>query len=174
MHPEKQHLLLKQTGSTTIFHSDTSPALGHVLVHSVDKTHVLVVTVEMIWLFLNILSFNFILIPNKSLRFTKFRRGCVNRAAVLLTNHCHSYTDFLKNDIFSQSPSRRRGDFGMFSHSITLISRFSDFISKPEISRNRPVEKHFFFVTGRVINENYYPKRMYFLSFCVWYVFLNG
>ena len=48
--------------------------LGHVLVHSVDKTHVLDVTVELIRLFfLNILSFNFVPTPNKSLRFRGFR-----------------------------------------------------------------------------------------------------
>ena len=40
------------------FNSDTNPVLGHVLVHSVDKTHVLVVTVELICLlFLNIVLF---------------------------------------------------------------------------------------------------------------------
>ena len=38
------------------FHLDTSPVISHVLIHSVDKTHILVVTVELIWLlFLNIL-----------------------------------------------------------------------------------------------------------------------
>ena len=42
------------------FHSDTSPALGNGLVYSADKTHILAVAVELIWLlFLNILSFNF-------------------------------------------------------------------------------------------------------------------
>ena len=51
MHPEEQHLPFKQTGTTTVFHLDTNPVLGHVLIHSVDKTHVLVVTVELIWLF---------------------------------------------------------------------------------------------------------------------------
>ena len=36
--------------------------LGHLLVHSVDKTYVLILTVEWIWLLLlNILSFNFFL-----------------------------------------------------------------------------------------------------------------
>ena len=45
-----------------------------VLVHSVNKTHLLVVPVEFIWLlFLNILSFNFVQTPNKSLRFRRFR-----------------------------------------------------------------------------------------------------
>ena len=77
------------------FHSDANPALGHVPVHSVGKTHVLVVTVELIWfLFLNILSFNSVPTPSKSLRFTLFRRSYVNRTAVFLTNHCQSYTAF--------------------------------------------------------------------------------
>ena len=50
------------------FHSDTNPVFGHVLIHSFDKTHVLVVTVELIWLLLlNILSFNFVPTPNKFL-----------------------------------------------------------------------------------------------------------
>ena len=41
------------------FYSDTNPALGHLLVHSIDKTHVLVVTVRLIWLlFFNILCSN--------------------------------------------------------------------------------------------------------------------
>ena len=40
------------------------------------KTHVLVVTGELIWLlFLNILSFNYVQTTNKSLRFRKFRRS---------------------------------------------------------------------------------------------------
>ena len=68
----------------------------HVLVYSVDNTHVLVVTVELIWLlFLNIFFFNFVPIPNKSFRFTGFRRSYVNCVAVVLTNHCQSYTAFL-------------------------------------------------------------------------------
>ena len=50
------------------FHSDTNPVFGHVLSHSFDKTHVLVVTVELIWLLLlNILSFNFVPTSNKFL-----------------------------------------------------------------------------------------------------------
>ena len=44
-------------GSPPFFHSDTNPVLDHVLFHSVDKTHV---TVKLIWLFLNMLSFNFV------------------------------------------------------------------------------------------------------------------
>ena len=69
------------------------PILGHVLVHSVDKTHVLVVTVELVGLlFLNTFSFNFAPTPNKPLGFTRFRRSYVNHPAVVLTNHCQSYT----------------------------------------------------------------------------------
>ena len=68
------------------FHPDTNPAIGHALVHSVDKIHVLVVTVDLIWLlFLNILSFNFVPTPRKSLWFTRFRRSYVNRLVVVLT-----------------------------------------------------------------------------------------
>ena len=66
------------------------------LVHSVDKTHILVVTMKLIWLlFLNILSFNFVPTPNKSLRFTRLRRSYVNHSVVVLTNHCQSYSTFL-------------------------------------------------------------------------------
>ena len=51
---------------------------------------------ELIWLlFLNIFFFNFVPTPNKSLRFTGFRRSYVNCTAVTLTNHCQSYTAFL-------------------------------------------------------------------------------
>ena len=46
-------------------------------------------------LFLHILSFNFVTTPRKSLRFTRFIRSYVNRPAVVLTNHCQSYTAFL-------------------------------------------------------------------------------
>ena len=70
--------------------------LGHVLAYSVDKTHVMVVTVELIGLlFLNVFSFNFAPTPKKSLRFTRFRRSYVNLPAVVLTNHRQSYTAFL-------------------------------------------------------------------------------
>ena len=55
-------------GPPPFFHLDISPVLGHALIHSVDKTHVLTVTAELIWfLFLNIISFNFVTTPNKSL-----------------------------------------------------------------------------------------------------------
>ena len=59
----------KKRGPPTFSHLDTNLVIGHALVHSVDKTHVLVVTVDFIWLlFLNILSFNFAATPWKSLR----------------------------------------------------------------------------------------------------------
>ena len=55
-------------GTPIFFHLDTNPVLGHVLIHSVDKTHVLVVTVELICLLLlNILSFKFVPTPNKQI-----------------------------------------------------------------------------------------------------------
>ena len=77
-------------------HLDTNPVIGHALVHSVDKTHVLDVKVDLIWLlFLNILSFNFAATSRKFIRFTRFIRSYVNRPAVVLTNHCQSYTAFL-------------------------------------------------------------------------------
>ena len=68
---EEQHRPFKQAGTTTIlfFHLDNNPVLDHVLVHFVDKTHVLVATVELIWFLLfTIVSFNFVTTPNKSLR----------------------------------------------------------------------------------------------------------
>ena len=82
-------------GPPQFFYLDTIPVLGHVLIHSVDKTHVLVVTVELIWLlFLNILSSNFVPIPNKFLKLKRFRKSYVNRPDVVLTNYT-SYTPFL-------------------------------------------------------------------------------
>ena len=79
-------------GSPPFFHLDTNPVTGHALVHSVDKTHVMVVIVDLIWLlFLNILSFNFAATPRKSLRFTRFIRSSVNRPAVVLTNNYQSF-----------------------------------------------------------------------------------
>ena len=51
-------------------------ALVHCLVHSADKTHVLGVAVDSIWLFfLNILSRNFIQTPNNSFRFRRFKEA---------------------------------------------------------------------------------------------------
>ena len=62
-----------------IVYSDTNLVLGKILVHSVEKTHGLVVTVELIWLlFYNIFSFNFVQTPNKSLRFTRFSRSYIH------------------------------------------------------------------------------------------------
>ena len=50
------------------FHSYTNPVFVHVLIYFCDKTHVLVVTVELIWLLLlNIISFNFVIMSNKFL-----------------------------------------------------------------------------------------------------------
>ena len=47
-----------------------SPVLGHGLVHSIDKTYILAVTAELIRLFfLDMLSFNFVQTPKKSLKF---------------------------------------------------------------------------------------------------------
>ena len=67
-HPDEQYPPFNQRGPLPFFHLDANPALGHVLVHSVDKPHDLVVIVELIWLLsLNVLSFNFISTPNKSL-----------------------------------------------------------------------------------------------------------
>ena len=43
-----------------VFHLNVDPVLDHVLIHSVDKNHALVVTVELIWLLFNILSCNFV------------------------------------------------------------------------------------------------------------------
>ena len=82
-------------GPPPFFHMDANPVLGHVLIHSVDKTHVLVVTLQLIWLLLlKILSFNFVPTPNKFLRLKRFRKSYVNRLDVILTNHI-SYTAFL-------------------------------------------------------------------------------
>ena len=75
-------------GTTTIY-LDSNPVIGHALVHSLDKTHVLGVTVDLTWLlFLNILSLNSAATLIKPLRLTRFRRSYVNRPAVVLTNHC--------------------------------------------------------------------------------------
>ena len=72
---------------TNFFDWDTNPVLGHVLVHFVGKTHVLVVTVELTWLlFWNILSFNFVPKLSKTLTFTRFRKIYVNRPTVVLIN----------------------------------------------------------------------------------------
>ena len=95
MHPKEQHLPFKQTGTTTMFsfgyQSCTWPRSNPFC----WQTHVLFVTVELIWLlFLNILSFNFVPTPSKCLRLKRFRKSYVNRPDVVLTNHT-SYTAFL-------------------------------------------------------------------------------
>ena len=94
----------KRKPPSPFFHSDTNPVLDHVLVYSDDKTHVLVVTVELIWLFLNIIFLIFVQTPNKSFRFTRFRRRYVNRNAVVLTIHCQSYTAFYRDVRCSKWP----------------------------------------------------------------------
>ena len=92
-------------GTTTIY-LDSNPVIGHALVHSLDKTHVLGVTVDLTWLlFLNILSLNSAATLIKPLRLTRFRRSYVNRPAVVLTNHCQSYTAFLLDVHCSKLPS---------------------------------------------------------------------
>ena len=74
------------------FHWDTNFVFGHVLTHSLDKTHDLVVTVELIWLLLlNILCSN---TKQISVRLTRFKWSYVKRPAVVLTSHT-SYTVFL-------------------------------------------------------------------------------
>ena len=82
-------------GPPPFSHLDTNFVLVHVLVHFVDKTHVLVEIVELIWLmFMNILSFNFVPTPNKSIRFRTFRRSYVNQPTVVLTSYCQSCIAF--------------------------------------------------------------------------------
>ena len=91
-------------GITTI-HLDSNPVIAHALVHSLNKTHVLDVTVNLTWLlFLNILSFNFATTLIKSLRLTRFIRCYVNRPAVVLTNQSQSYTAFLLHVRCSKLP----------------------------------------------------------------------
>ena len=75
----------KGGGVPSLICLNTKSVSGQVLVHSVDKTHLLVVTEEFIWLlFLNILSFIFVQTPNKSFRFRQFR-SYVNHSSVVLT-----------------------------------------------------------------------------------------
>ena len=76
-----------------LFHLDTNPVFGHILIHSVVKTRVPVVTVELIWLLLlNIMSFDFVPTRNKFVRLKRFRKSYVNRINVVLTNPI-SYTE---------------------------------------------------------------------------------
>ena len=79
------------------FHSDTNLVLRHVLIHSVDKNHVVVVAVEIsTWLFsLNILFFWCAPTPSKSLKLTRLKKSYVNHPAAVLINHCQSYSTFL-------------------------------------------------------------------------------
>ena len=58
--------------------------LGQVLVHSVEKTHVLVVIVVLIGYCSWYIFFNFVPTPNKSLRFARFTWSCSNRTAAVL------------------------------------------------------------------------------------------
>ena len=59
---------------------------GQVLVHSINKIHILVVTVEFIWLMLlNILSLNFVQTPIKSFRFKGFSRSYIKHLVVTPT-----------------------------------------------------------------------------------------
>ena len=69
---------------------------GHVLIHSFDKIHALVVTVELILLLpLNILSFKVCSDTEQiSVRLARFRRSYVKRPVVVLTSDT-SYTAFL-------------------------------------------------------------------------------
>ena len=90
-YPEQQHLPFRQMRSNPFFHLDTNPVLDHVLFYSVNKTNVLVVRTVWLWFF-NIVSLNFASTPNKSLRFTRLRRSYINHPAVILANHCQSYT----------------------------------------------------------------------------------
>ena len=85
-HTLKNNIYLSNNqGPPPFFHLDTNLVLDQVLVYSIDKTYVLVVTVELTWLlFLNIVCFNFVPTPNKSLRFTRFQKSYVYRPAVVL------------------------------------------------------------------------------------------
>ena len=85
IHPEENIYHSNKLGPPPFFDLDTSPILGQVLVHSVEKSHVLVVTVELIWLlFVNIFSFNFAPEPSKSFTLTRFNRDYVNHPAIVL------------------------------------------------------------------------------------------
>ena len=80
---------LSKRGPPPFFHLDTNHVLGNVLVHSVEKSDVLVVTVELIWLmFLHIHFFNIVQTPNKSRGFLKFRTSYKHCSFVVQTNHC--------------------------------------------------------------------------------------
>ena len=80
------HLPFKQTGTTTIFHSDTNPVFGHILIHSFEcsgcNTGIN---------FVVILEYTFFQLCSNSgqisFRLTRFRRSHVKRPAVVLTSH---------------------------------------------------------------------------------------
>ena len=83
-------------GQQPLFHSDTSLTLSHFLVDSVSQTSILVVAVELIWLFFsNILPFNFVQRQSKSLRFRRFRRIYVTHPTIVSTNHNQGWTRLL-------------------------------------------------------------------------------
>ena len=72
----------------SFFHLHTNLVLGHILIHSVDKIHVLVVTVELIcFLIFSIISFIFVPTPNKFLRYQRFRKSYVKRPDVVNLPH---------------------------------------------------------------------------------------
>ena len=48
--------------------------------------------------------FSFVPTPNKSVRFTRFRRNYENCTAIVLTNHSQNYTAFLLNVRCSKWP----------------------------------------------------------------------
>ena len=84
-HPEEQHLLFKQTSTTTTFSFDTNPVFGHVLIHvfcsGCNSGIDLVVALE---------STFFQLYSNAeqiSVRLPRFRRNYVKRPVVVLTNN---------------------------------------------------------------------------------------
>ena len=84
------------------FHSDTNnwPRSGPVCWQSpcsgCSSRAELVVALEYFF-------FNYVPTPNKTLRFTRFR-SYINRTAVVLTNHCQSYTAFLFDVCCSKWP----------------------------------------------------------------------
>ena len=76
--------LSNKLGPPPFFHSDTNPVLDQELAHSIDKTHVLVVTVKLTWLLFSFVMLSFVPTSNKSLRFTGFRKSYVYRPAAIL------------------------------------------------------------------------------------------
>ena len=94
----------RKRGPPRVFHLSTNLVLGNDLLHSVGKTHVLVVTLEFIWLlFLNILSFNFVQAPNKSFKFGRFKRSYGTCPGVVPTNFCQSFALLLSFFIYMMS-----------------------------------------------------------------------